>query len=594
MDNWNQFSLGGIGEEIKEILYSYVKAESITYSSGEKQAESFFLSYFKNQPYWQEHPECVGTKPVKDDPFGRAASFAMVRGKGDRTIVFVHHNDVVTVEDYDRLRPLAFSPDELEVELKKRAASFSEEIRNDLESDAYLYGRGVCDMKGGGSIQMALLRRYSELVRRSPEALPGNLIVLAVPDEENLSAGMRAAVKLLAELKAQYGFTYQLMINSEPHQRKDPETGVFSMGSVGKLMPFFYIRGYLAHVGKVFEGFNPMGLLSAIVQKTEVNMDLSDIVGNEAAPPPTWLFCRDRKIKYDVSMPLSAAGCLSVLTLNQTPVTLMEKVKGICEEAFDEVLDKMNRNYARFLEATHQPVHKLPWSRKVVDFMTLYEDAKAAGGEAFEREYRSELKTLQQKLENNEMTLLDCNFALLDFVYGYITDLSPRVVYGLIPPYYPNVSNRFITGLAPQIRSLDVDLDRFTRERFGQHYVSEEFYTGISDLSYTSISNSEEISAALSKSMPFYGTLYDIAISDIETISMPCINIGPWGKDFHKLTERVLKQDLCSRTSSNTVRTVSNKVVTSNAGRLISELHSSRPGYFISSILYNHFLDRKH
>lgn len=548
MDNWNQFSLGGIGEEIKEILYSYVKAESITYSSGEKQAESFFLSYFKNQPYWQEHPECVGTKPIKDDPFGRAASFAMVRGKGDRTIVFVHHNDVVTVEDYDRLRPLAFSPDELEVELKKRAASFSEEIRNDLESDAYLYGRGVCDMKGGGSIQMALLRRYSELVRRSPEALPGNLIVLAVPDEENLSAGMRAAVKLLAELKAQYGFTYQLMINSEPHQRKDPETGVFSMGSVGKLMPFFYIRGYLAHVGKVFEGFNPMGLLSAIVQKTEVNMDLSDIVGNEAAPPPTWLFCRDRKIKYDVSMPLSAAGCLSVLTLNQTPVTLMEKVKGICEEAFDEVLDKMNRNYARFLEATHQPVHKLPWSRKVVDFMTLYEEAKAAGGEAFEREYRSELKTLQQKLENNEMTLLDCNFALLDFVYGYITDLSPRVVYGLIPPYYPNVSNRFITGLAPQIRSLDVDLDRFTRERFGQHYVSEEFYTGISDLSYTSISNSEEISAALSKSMPFYGTLYDIAISDIETISMPCINIGPWGKDFHKLTERVLKRDLCERT----------------------------------------------
>ena len=38
MDNWNQFSLEGIGEEIKEILYSYVKVESITYFSGEKQA----------------------------------------------------------------------------------------------------------------------------------------------------------------------------------------------------------------------------------------------------------------------------------------------------------------------------------------------------------------------------------------------------------------------------------------------------------------------------------------------------------------------------------------------------------------------------
>ena len=208
----------------------------------------------------------------------------------------------------------------------------------------------------------------------------------------------------------------------------------------------------------------------------------------------------------------------------------------------------MNRNYTRFLEVTHQPVNKLPWSRKVIDFMTLYEEAKAAGGETFEREYQAKLETLRQKLENNEMTMLDCNFDLLDFVYGYITDLSPRVVYGLIPPYYPNVSNRFITGLALQIRSLDVDLDCFTHEQFGQHYVSEGFYTGISDLSYTSLSNGEEISAALSKSMPFYGTLYDIAISDIETISMPCINIGPWGKDFHKLTERVLKQDLYERT----------------------------------------------
>ena len=548
MSNWNQISLDKIGEEIKEILYSYVKAESITYSAGEKQAERFFLSYFEKQPYWQEHPECVGTKPIEEDPFGRAAAFAMVRGRGEKTIVFVHHNDVVTVEDYDRLRPLAFRPDELEAELKKRASGFSEEIRHDLESDAYLYGRGVCDMKGGGAIQMALLRRYSELARREPEALPGNLIVLAVPDEENLSAGMRAAVVLLAELKKQYGFTYQLMINSEPHQRKDPETGVFSMGSVGKLMPFFYVRGYLAHVGKVFEGFNPMSLLSEIVRKTEVNMELSDVVGSEAAPPPTWLFCRDRKIKYDVSMPLTAAGCLSVLTLNQTPVTLMEKVRGICEEAFDEVLDKMNRSYAGFLEVTHQPVRKLPWSRNVIDFMTLYDEARAAGGDAFEREYQDELKTLRLMLEKNEMTLLDCNFALLDFVYGYITDLSPRVVYGLIPPYYPNVSNRFITGLSPRIRSLSADLDRFTREQFGQRYVSEEFYTGISDLSYTSLSDSEEISAALSKAMPFYGSLYHISISDIETISMPCINIGPWGKDFHKLTERVLKQDLYERT----------------------------------------------
>jgi arginine utilization protein RocB len=29
---------------------------------------------------------------------------------------------------------------------------------------------------------------------------------------------------------------------------------------------------------------------------------------------------------------------------------------------------------------------------------------------------------------------------------------------------------------------------------------------------------------------------------------MPCINIGPWGRDVHRLTERVSKEDLFVRT----------------------------------------------
>jgi arginine utilization protein RocB len=41
---------------------------------------------------------------------------------------------------------------------------------------------------------------------------------------------------------------------------------------------------------------------------------------------------------------------------------------------------------------------------------------------------------------------------------------------------------------------------------------------------------------------------YSIPFIDIERSAMPCINIGPWGKDFHKLSERVLKEDLFKRT----------------------------------------------
>lgn len=547
MDNKQQL-LAGIGQEIKDILYGYVKAESITYSPAEKDAEQYFLNYFRALPYWQEHPEYAGAYPIPGDPFGRAAAFAMVRGSGEDTIVFVHHNDVVTVEDFKLLKPLAFSPDELERELLGLRDSLPPEVQADLDSGAYLYGRGVCDMKGGGSIQMALLHRYSQLISQDPTALHGNLIVLAVPDEENLSAGMRSAVLLLSELQEKYGLRYKLMINSEPHQRKDPEKGVFSLGSVGKLMPFVYVRGSLAHVGKVFEGFNPLNLMSEIVRRTELNMDLSDVVGTEAAPPPTWLFLRDRKIKYDVSMPLAVTGCFSILTLNQTPSGILRKVRAICEESFDTIVSQMNARYSRFLTATGQPPKRLPWRTNVVDFSTLYHEALAKYGEAFRLEYETELKRLGRELETNQMTLLDCNFALVDFVYNYIDDLSPRVVYGLIPPYYPNVANLFLDNLSPTVRDIGQLLNQFTCDAFGQEYVSEYFYTGISDLSYTSISNSGEIIRALERSMPFFGRLYDIPVAAIEKISMPCINIGPWGKDFHKLTERVYKPDLYERT----------------------------------------------
>lgn len=104
-------------------------------------------------------------------------------------------------------------------------------------------------MKGGGSIQIALLKRYSQL-----ENFKGNIVLIAVPDEENLSAGMRAAVKLLSDLQDEHNLVYKLMINAEPHERKNSKVGVFSEGSVGKIMPFVYVRGYLAHAGKVLKG----------------------------------------------------------------------------------------------------------------------------------------------------------------------------------------------------------------------------------------------------------------------------------------------------------------------------------------------------
>jgi arginine utilization protein RocB len=537
------FVLDNIDKDIEDIFYSYIKVRSDTFTELERDIEPFLMNFFGSIDYFRNNPDFYGTYKIKDDTFDRSVSWGLIKGKGTDTVVLIHHNDVVSIEDFKTLKPYAYSPKELEIELLKIMEDLQPEARNDLESGDYIFGRGTADMKGGGSIQLALMKRYSQL-----ENFCGNVLLISVPDEENLSAGMLSAVLLLKELKEKYELNYLMMINSEPHQRVNKEVGVLSEGSVGKMMPFFYVRGFLSHVGKVFEGFNPVSLLSEIVRRTELNLELSDFIGEEASPPPTWLYFKERKYHYDVSLPPSVGGCLSILTLNRDPTSMLETIRRICYQAFDEVIMDMNEKYKIFKERMKKPFEPLPWKAKVVTFKELYDEAYADYGDTFKTNYEEVLQTIKLKVESSEISIIESNFFLVEAVYDFINDLSPRIVIGLAPPYYPNVSNLYIKDINTKAKNLSNCIMDYSLKHFNQTYTSEYFFTGISDLSYTSINNSKVISETLQGSMPLFGSLYSIPLQDIEDLSMPCINIGPWGKEFHKLTERVLKEDLFHRT----------------------------------------------
>lgn len=539
----HDIDFAALGSRIQEILCEYVKIQSYTNTENERLVEDFFTGLFENAAYFRAHPEFRGLYPVEDDPLNRNICWAMVKGKGNKTVALVHHYDIVDIEDFKTLKPFAFSPDLLSKELAKHPDLLTEDARRDLEDQTFLFCRGGCDMKAGGSIQYALVEAYSQL-----EDFDGNVVVLGVPDEENLSAGMRSAVKLLAELQETYGLRYLMMINSEPHQRKDAAKGVFSEGTVGKLMPFVYVRGFLSHAGKVFEGLNPVSVLSEIVTRTEVCMDFADVAGGEAAPPPTWLYLKDSKDRYDVSMPLSAQGCFSVLTLKQTPAELLGRVEKVCRASFDAVLERMNAGYARFCRQTGRPEAALPWRTKVVSFGALLAEARADGGQDFDRAWEEACGQVLEDLAAGKTGMIEANFRLIERVYDYVEDLSPRVVYGLLPPYYPNVSNLCFDGMAPEAAGLADRLADYTEKTFGQTYVTENFYTGICDLSYINIDDPAAQRASLTAAMPLFGRYYDVPFETIKAISMAGINIGPWGKDFHKLTERVSKEDLYTRT----------------------------------------------
>ena len=576
-------NLSGIGADIDRILYPYLSVNSETCTDGEKEAERFILGVLGGMEYFREHEDHFGAFPVPGDPFGRSVCWGLVRGNsscaelqeacieedsldcgsrelsglqeacteegcfasgsGERTVVLVHHYDVVNTEDFKDLKDLAFSPGPLEEALLKMKHGLHEEAATDLVSGGFLFGRGTADMKAGGAIQLALLDRFSK--QDGPQ---GNLLLLAVPDEENLSAGMRGAVLLLSELKQRFSLDYIYAIDSEPHQRKDTDTGVISEGSVGKTLAFVYVRGFLSHAGKVFEGLNPLSVLARIAGMTELSEAFSDTALGEASPPPTWLYLRDRKEGYDVSMPLGAGGCLSILTLDSGPAEIMEALMTISREAFRKTIDCMNESYESFCKNSGREHAGLPWEARVCSFGELLAEADRDNGDLFARRYSEKLNDIAAEIYGKRMDFIEAGFLLTEFVMEYIDDLSPRVVLGLVPPYYPNTSNIMLDEEQNSCPGLADKLISFALDEFGQEYSRESFFTGISDMSYFSLRGAAMVEKTLSDNMPLYGKAYSIPLAEIEGLSMPCINIGPWGKDFHKLTERVCKADLYERT----------------------------------------------
>ncbi len=526
-------------QDIKDITREYIAIPSYTNTKSERLVEQFLLNYCKIQPYYQDNPDYYGLYKIENDPLNRRVFWNMIRGQGDDAIVFIHHYDIVEIEDYGRFKSDAFNPEDLEKKLYLIKDSFDEEIKTDLESAQYMFGRGTADMKGGGSIQLALMKQYAKM-----KDFKGNIILIAVPDEENLSAGMRGATGLLKTLKEVYSLNYKLMINSEPHRREDKNEGAFYEGSIGKLMPFVYVRGVLAHVGNVLDGFNPVNLMSEIVRKTETNMELADSFDGEVTVPPTWLYLKDSKDFYDVSLPLSMYGCLSVLTLKNTPKDILDKLEAICSKAFDTILKDMAKSHEIYSAYKSKPMH---WEIKVKDFFGIYEEAKSLHKDVFVTAYNLKLEELKVRYNKAEVEIIRANIELVDFVFEYLPSV-PTVVYGLMPPYYPHVSNKLIESLDSSIINLKTLINDFTTQNFKERYHKENYFPGISDLSYTNISNPSEVKESLKASMPLIDVLYTVPIEDIKAIAMPCVNIGPWGKDLHKLTERVNKLDLFERT----------------------------------------------
>ncbi|TGV61901.1 M20/M25/M40 family metallo-hydrolase, partial [Mesorhizobium sp. M2D.F.Ca.ET.160.01.1.1] len=106
------------------------------------------------------------------------------------------HYDTVTTRDYGELEDLATRPGLLTPALGKTLATAetaaARRARVDFASGEFLAGRGLLDMKAGLAAGLAVCTQFAESINPA-----GNIFFLAVPDEENNSAGARRAAQAL-------------------------------------------------------------------------------------------------------------------------------------------------------------------------------------------------------------------------------------------------------------------------------------------------------------------------------------------------------------------------------------------------------------
>jgi len=523
-------------ERIEEHLYTYIGIQSDTGTASERNIEDFYKKWFEAVPYFKENPEHRGLFKIPNDHLNRHIPWALLKGQGDKTVVLLHHSDTVDTEDYMAIRDVSLKPRELERAMKDGKIFLPEDAKKDLESGEWIFGRGTMDMKGGAVIHIAMMEEYCKL-----KDFKGNLLLLAVPDEENLSAGAIGAAYLLNDLMDKFGLEYSLCLLSEPDTNVSQRS--FRDGSIGKIMPLIYVRGKLAHVGKVYDGLNSVKILAKIVDYLDLNPEFIETNGTTSTPAPTFLYTKDQKKIYDVSTPIAASGFISLYCFNRPPKELLELVRANCERAMGDVIESVKHSFSEFLRISKTVGKELEWQTNVKLHSELYAEAVKDNGGEFLRAIKQTEDEVGKKVKSAGMTLVEASHVIIEKTLEYVKDLSPVVVITLVPPYYPYVSNEKFAERGKFIDEVGDELIKYAKVTDGYDYV-KLFATGMCDFSYMMQTDSKESNDYIENNMMMWDNGYHIPFEKIRRVSMPLLNIGPLGRGTHQYTERVFKKDL--------------------------------------------------
>jgi arginine utilization protein RocB len=524
-------------QRVRDWTLQLVKFPSVTNSPGETEFAQHLYDLLAEHPYFQAHPDQLWLERTTDDLHERSNLFALVRGSGPATVVLAGHYDVVSIANYGQLAPWAFDPEAL---LPRLIADLEADCRSpsdrlalaDLQSGQYLPGRGVLDMKSGLAAGLAVLCQFAETAAERQ----GNLLLIATPDEEDSSHGMRSAALRLPAIGQSRRLDFQAAINLDAtNDRGDGSTGqTIFLGTVGKLLPSVYVVGRDTHAGVPFDGVNANLIAAEITRRIECNAALSDVAEGAVAPPPVSLKQGDLKTQYDVTTPATAWCYYNVLTHGRPASDVLNSIVGLVREALDSTLQYLQEQARRYGALTQQTIEPPTWQPLVLTFAEL--QARVQQNPTAQQIVHD----LAQRLATDPtIDLPTFNRCLTESMWGCSGLSGPAVVVGFGSLYYPPAYVKGTTQRQSRLRAAAEAQAAALASETGVSIQLQPFFAGISDVSFLGSATTAEEVAVIANNTPAWETRLRFDYAAVRALDLPTINIGPWGRDYHQRLERV-------------------------------------------------------
>lgn len=508
-------------EKLKKITEELVKIPSVTESARESEPAFWIkerlgrLDYFrKNQEYLR-----LTETPLEGSPEKLFALIARVDASvpTNRSVLMISHFDVVDVHVYGELERCAFDPAELAVCLGG-------------DGEETIYGRGVMDMKCGIALEIDILEEFAE----NRGLFDVNLVAVFVGDEENSSAGMRGVLPALAAMRGE-GLDFLAAVNTEPGEAGLTGSAgpMLYLGTLGKLLPSFYIRGRGAHVGNCYQGYSAALAVSNLVRAAEGEPSLAEPLNGTAYP--SWICLDIGVIKdgYSVTVPDRAYAYFNCFMTTGVPAEILGKMKNLAAGALDETTAGHARSCRELVLSGYNGEGFSPTASKVFTLDELAEKARARRGEGF----RNELDNFVRSVPPGDMR--SRGIAVVDKLAELSGEEGPYIVCFFLPPWLPMRTD--FTGDARDTAVIEAArcVSRELYDSYGLEMTEAEMFAGLCDLSYAGAKVTEENLDIFALNMPGFGEIYDLPLKAMRSLGLPVVNLGPSGRDAHKKNERL-------------------------------------------------------